>query len=93
METSRNLSQVRIHVEHAIGRIKKFKILIPIKLIKRPKESNYATIDKMLVVCSALCIIISYTELECTKYNNVYFNLHSLQYHEPFGARLIPTHG
>ena len=58
VETSRNLPQVRIHVKRSIGRIKKFKILkhtLPIKLIKRPKKSNYATIDKILVVCSALC--------------------------------------
>lgn len=58
VETARALSRVRIHVERAIGRIKLYKILqstLPISLIKRPHESRYATIDKILVVCSALC--------------------------------------
>ena len=58
VETSRALSQVHIHVECAIGRMKNFKILqstLPIKLIKRPREADYATIDKILVVCAALC--------------------------------------
>ena len=58
VETSRALSRVRIHVERAIGRMKNFKILqstLPIKLIKRPREADYTTIDKILVVCAALC--------------------------------------
>lgn len=61
VETSRALSRVRIHVERAIGRMKNFKILqstLPIKLIKRPSEADYVTIDKILVVCAALCNLI-----------------------------------
>ena len=60
VEESRNLSRIRIHVERAIGRLKYYKILhstLPIALVKRPYETNYATIDKILIVCSALCNI------------------------------------
>ena len=60
VEESRNLSRLRIHVERAIGRLKYYKILhstLPIALVKRPYESYYATIDKILIVCSALCNI------------------------------------
>ena len=59
VEESRNLSRLRIHVKRAIGRLKYYKILhstLPIALVKRPYES-YATIDKILIVCSALCNI------------------------------------
>ena len=57
VETSRALSSVRIHVERAIGRLKHFKILhstLPIALLKRQGETEYATIDKILVICAAL---------------------------------------
>ena len=57
VETSRALSRVRIHVERAIGRIKRYRILqltLPISLIKRPYETDYSTIDKILIVCAAL---------------------------------------
>ena len=53
VETSGALFRVRIHVECAIGRLKHFKILqstLPISLIKRPHETEYATIDKILIV-------------------------------------------
>lgn len=60
VQTSRALLQLCVHVEHAIGCMKKFKILqytLTIKLIKRPSlgEADYATIDKNLVVCAAQC--------------------------------------
>ena len=58
VEESRRLSRVRIHVEHAIGRLKTYRILhstLPITLVKRPYERSYATIDKILIVCCALC--------------------------------------
>ena len=57
VEFSRQLSSVRIHVERAIGRMKNFKILkttLPIKLIKRDYETEFATIDKIFI-CAALC--------------------------------------
>ena len=57
VETSRALSHVRIHVERAIGRFKYFKILqstLPITMIKRLHETEYATIDKILLVCAAI---------------------------------------
>ncbi len=57
VETSRALSRVRIHVERAIGRMKHYRILqstLPISLIKRPYETEYSTIDKILIVCAAL---------------------------------------
>ena len=60
VEISRVLSNVRIHVERAIaiGRIKCYKILhntFPISLIKTTFEEDFTTIDKILVVCAALC--------------------------------------
>ena len=54
---SRDLSHVRVHVERAIGRLKYFKLLqstLPITLNKRPHEIEYATIDKIVLVCAAI---------------------------------------
>ena len=58
VETARELSSVRIHVERAIGRLKKYKLLqatLPISLIKNPRDRGHCLIDKILFVCSALC--------------------------------------
>lgn len=58
VEEARRLSRVRIHVERAIGRLKNYRILqrtLPITLVKRPYEKSYATVDKILIVCCALC--------------------------------------
>ena len=58
IEFSRQLSSIRIHVERAIGRMKNYKILhttLPISLIKREHETEFATIDKIVFVCAALC--------------------------------------
>ena len=58
VETARELSSVRIHVERAIGRLKKYKLLqatLPISLIKNPRDQGHCLIDKILFVCSALC--------------------------------------
>ena len=57
VELSRHLSHVRIHVERAIGRIKRYRILqstLPIVLLKRPHETELCTIDKILITCCAL---------------------------------------
>ena len=57
VETARELSRVRIHIERAIGRIKHYRILqhrFPISLIKSNGEIGFATIDKVLIVCAAL---------------------------------------
>lgn len=54
---SRKLSRVRIHVERAIRRDKCFRILqkvLPIAFIKKKGDSDFATIDKALVVCCVL---------------------------------------
>jgi len=51
VETSRKLSNVRIQVERAIGRMKRFKILQNIFeffLLKTSKENEYATIKSTL---------------------------------------------
>ena len=58
VEFSRQLSNVRIHVERAIGRMKNYKILqstLPISLIKRDHETESAMIDKIVFTCAALC--------------------------------------
>ena len=61
VETSRVLSSLRIHVERAIGRIKHYKILqhvFPIALLKSSHDNDFATIDKVLIVCAALCNLL-----------------------------------
>ena len=58
VEVSRSLSRVRIHVERAIGRLKHFKRLqlrLPVSMIKTSKDTHFSTIDKILIVCAALC--------------------------------------
>ena len=58
VERSKQLSQVRIHVERCIGLLKnKYTILkgtLPICLVKNDGDTHGSTIDKMLIVCSAL---------------------------------------
>lgn len=58
METSKELSSVRIHVERVIGVLKnRYTILegpIHVKLLKHKSDSDYAHIDKILTVCCAL---------------------------------------
>ncbi|KAL1471558.1 hypothetical protein MTO96_039887 [Rhipicephalus appendiculatus] len=54
--TSRKLSRVRIHVERAIQRLKVFRIfqtVLPLNFV-RTGDKSCATIDKVVVVCSAL---------------------------------------
>uniref|UniRef100_A0A1X7TYQ5 DDE Tnp4 domain-containing protein n=1 Tax=Amphimedon queenslandica TaxID=400682 RepID=A0A1X7TYQ5_AMPQE len=52
VETSRQMSRVRIHVERVIGQLKKkHKILqttLPINLIKRKSDKDITTIDKIV---------------------------------------------
>ena len=58
MDWSRELLQVQIHVERAIGVLKqKFTILqgtIPITLVTDNAGQNMVTIDKIVRVCCAL---------------------------------------
>lgn len=54
---SRKLSSVRIHVERAIQRFKVFRVfqtVLPVSFVKRVGDDAYATIDKLVVVCSGL---------------------------------------
>ena len=57
VEISRELSRVRIHIEQAICHIKHYRLLqhtFPISLIKTTDETEFAIIDKILIVCAAL---------------------------------------
>ena len=58
MDCRRELSQVRIHVERAIGVLKqKFTLLqgtIPITLVTDNTGQNMVTIDKIVRLCCAL---------------------------------------
>lgn len=58
VETSQQLSRVRIHVERVIGLLKnKYTILkgqLPVQLLKHNDNSDVANIDKILCVCGAL---------------------------------------
>ncbi len=59
VDTARNLSQVRIHVERIIGVVRqKYSILqstLPIKMIMCDKDAKYSTIDKIVTIACALC--------------------------------------
>lgn len=59
VELSRAMSRVRIHVEHVIGVLKnRYTILhstLPISLVKRPSDTDVATVNKLMTVCAALC--------------------------------------
>ena len=58
VELSRRIANVRIHVERIIGLLKnRYSILqsrLPITLIKRKSDTEVATVDKLVTVCSAL---------------------------------------
>ena len=58
VDKSRAMSRVRVHVEQTIGVVKRrFAILkgpIPISLLKRKDDVDFATLDKIMVVCAAL---------------------------------------
>ena len=58
VEISRQIANVRIHVERVIGLLKnRYTILqsrLPITLIKRKSDTEVATVDKLVTVCSAL---------------------------------------
>lgn len=58
VETSKQLSNVRIHVERVIGHLKKkYRILrgpIPITLLNHKGDTDVANIDKIVTVCAAL---------------------------------------
>ncbi|XP_040065951.1 uncharacterized protein LOC120839690 [Ixodes scapularis] len=54
---SRKLSRARIHVERTIQRLKTFRIfqmVLPISYVKKVGDVGLSTIDKTLIVCSAL---------------------------------------
>jgi len=57
-ECSQRIAKVRIHVERVIGLLKnKYTILqstLPVSLLKRKHDTDYAFIDKVLTVCAAL---------------------------------------
>ena len=59
VDNARQLSRVRIHVERVIGLLRqKYTILegtLPINAIMTDAESDYSTIDKIVVICAALC--------------------------------------
>ena len=59
IDTARQLSRVRIHVERVIGVVRqKYAILeskLAINMIMCDKETKTSVIDKIVVVCSALC--------------------------------------
>ena len=58
VEVSKQMSQVRIHVERIIGLLKNkytiFKGPLSTVLVKHKNDTDLARIDKLLVVCSAL---------------------------------------
>ena len=58
VDISRQLSRIRIHIKHVIGMVRqKYMILqsiLPINFIMCDSE-NISCIDKIVVICSALC--------------------------------------
>lgn len=64
IENTRNIANVRIHVERVIGQLRqKFTILhqykFPISLIKKKAGHNVSVIDQIVSVCSALSNLCS----------------------------------
>lgn len=59
VDTARKLSRVRIHIERVIGVLKqKYTILesiLPINMIMCDDSTSLSKIDKIVVICSALC--------------------------------------
>ena len=59
IDKARKLSCVRIHVEQVIGLLRqKYTILestLPINMIMCDKDADNSMIDKIVVICSALC--------------------------------------
>ena len=59
VETGRKLSHVRIHVERVIGLLKQkytiFQSTLPISLIMCDDDTKTSFIDKIAVICCALC--------------------------------------
>ena len=61
VQTLRQLSRIRIYVEHAIGRLKNYGLLsstLPISLLKTAADVNYATIDKIHVLHYLIFILV-----------------------------------
>lgn len=58
VEDTRNLAAVRIHIERVIGTLKqKYTILsstLPIVLLSKRCDNEFACLDKIVVVCCAL---------------------------------------
>ena len=57
VETSRQMSRVRIHVERVIGRVKDFRILrdtLPVTLIRNKGQSNRSAVQKIVTVVCAV---------------------------------------
>ena len=58
VECSRKLASVRVHVERVIGLLRnKYTILkdiLPLDFFKKVDENGFTTIDKIVVICSAL---------------------------------------
>ena len=57
IEKTRQLANVRIHVERVICQLKFFKILqvvLPIKFIKKADDTTVCTIDKIVTVAAAI---------------------------------------
>ena len=59
VDTARQLSQVRIHVERVIGLLRqKYTLLestLPINMIMCSQETELSMVDKIVLVCFALC--------------------------------------
>ena len=59
VDTARQLSRVRIHVERVIGLLRqKYTILestLPINIIMCNQQADYSIIDKIVTFCCSLC--------------------------------------
>jgi len=59
VDTARQLSRVRIHVERVIGLMRqKYTILestLPMNVIMCNEKADYSLIDKIVTVCCSLC--------------------------------------
>ena len=78
VDTAQELSRIRIHIERGIGLLRqKYTILeatLPINAIMTSTDSEYSTIDKIVVVCVILLYLLSnhsYRKLFCDNFINM----------------------
>ena len=89
LEKTRQLTNVRIHIEGKIGAAwQRFSILmscIPIDYVKPKMDGERATIDKIIVICSALnnlckSVVPTYTHVQQSYFKHAHLQQHNFHH-------------